>query len=463
MSAIDQTLATIRERIGQHSGRGISEEATKTALVNPLLRALGWDTEDLHQVYPEYSSVGGRVDYALLINDEPRLLIEAKALEANLDDLKWVTQLTTYAVTTGVSWTVLTNGDEYRIYNAYAQVSLAEKLFHTVQLSDREPQAVEFLNLLSRSAVLDNRLDSHWQVEVENRRQQRVNQQLQKTLQALVDQDPPNESLVRLMRNQPNCELAPADIREGLRRTQVRVELPSDSETPPDISRPPDNPVNPGPPEPRRRGRVKLEHLIEADILRPPLEIHTTYRRQRLTARIEADGAIVFHGNRYPGPSAAGSAVKALHGELSSSGISWDFWNFIDTDGRSKPLGVLRQRFVDGREANPLALRPFARPRSSRVSLGHLINAEVFKPPLEIHTTYKGPRLTARIEADGAIVFQGNRYATPSRAGQAAKVLRGGPNVGPNGWSFWHFIDADGRNLPLSVLRDRYLAQHAPE
>ena len=342
-SALDQTLATIRKRIGQHQGRGISEEATKTTLVIPLLRALGWDTEELHQVYPEYSSVGGRVDYALLIKDEPRLLIEAKALDAKLDDLKWVTQLTTYAVTTGVRWTVLTNGDEYRIYNAYAQVSLEEKLFHTIQLSDRDPQAVEVLNLLSRSAVLENRLDSHWQVEVENRRQQRVGQQLQTTLQDLVGQDPPNESLVRLLRNQPNCELAPGDIREGLRRARVRFELPAESETSTDPPTPPD------PPRPRpRSSRVSLRHLIEAEILKLPFEIHMIHRRQRFTAHVEADGTIVSQGNRYATPSAAGSAIRVRHGDRPEVN-GWEVWRFTESDGRDQRLYVLRDRFLKQR------------------------------------------------------------------------------------------------------------------
>ena len=153
MSALDQTLANIHERIGLHQGKGISEEATKTALVNPLLRALDWDTEDLHQVYPEYSAAGDRVDYALLIESKPRLLIEAKALDLNLDNPRWAKQLTGYALTTGVRWAVLTNGDEYRVYNAYGEVPIADKLLHTVRLSDQDPRAAEMLGLLSRGAV----------------------------------------------------------------------------------------------------------------------------------------------------------------------------------------------------------------------------------------------------------------------------------------------------------------------
>ncbi len=400
MIALDQTLATIRERIGQHQGKGISEEATKTALVNPLLRALGWDTEDLHQVYPEYPSVGGRVDYALLIKEEPRLLIEAKALDANLDDLKWVTQLTTYAVTTGVRWTVLTNGDEYRIYNAYAQVSLEEKLFHTVQLDDREPRAVEILNLLSRSAVLENRLDSHWQVELETRRQQRVNQQLQSTLQALVDQDPPNEPLVRLVRNQPDCQLAPGDIREGLRRARVRFELPAASKTAPD---PTPSPVT-KPSDSAKRG--------------PP---HAYAKSRGLKQQRVA-------------------YLSRQHPEVRVDGPAGETW--VDFEKLDKAQSLPRPN----------------------VPLKRLVEAGTFDQPLEIHKPYKGQRLIGHIEADGAIAFQGHRYTSLNAVTKAARTLHGDSPTGTvSGWIFWEFTDADGRDQPLSLLRNRYLEQRAPE
>ena len=83
-------------------------------------------------------------------------------------------------------------------------------------------------------------------------------------------------------------------------------------------------------------------------------------------------------------------------------------------------------------------------------------------PPLEVHTTYKRQRHSARIEADGAIVFQGNRYTTPSAAASAVRVLHGAsPNVA--GWDVWQFTDAEGRDQPLSVSRERYLERRAPE
>ena len=46
--------ATLRERIAKHQQAGIGEQDTKAALIVPVLRALGWDVEDLEDVKLEY-------------------------------------------------------------------------------------------------------------------------------------------------------------------------------------------------------------------------------------------------------------------------------------------------------------------------------------------------------------------------------------------------------------------------
>lgn len=42
----------------------------------------------------------------------------------------------TYAVSAGVEWVVLTDGNEYRIYNAHAAVPIEQKLFRLVRVTD---------------------------------------------------------------------------------------------------------------------------------------------------------------------------------------------------------------------------------------------------------------------------------------------------------------------------------------
>ena len=51
---LDKTLADVRARIEKYRGRrSINEENTKAILIEPVLRALGWDVEDLDEVARE--------------------------------------------------------------------------------------------------------------------------------------------------------------------------------------------------------------------------------------------------------------------------------------------------------------------------------------------------------------------------------------------------------------------------
>ena len=67
LESLLELVETLRERIESH--RAIlsqSEALTRYALIDPLLRELGWDTSDPAMVVPEYSSGTGSADYALL-------------------------------------------------------------------------------------------------------------------------------------------------------------------------------------------------------------------------------------------------------------------------------------------------------------------------------------------------------------------------------------------------------------
>ena len=80
-------IEKLRECIDRHGDvLRQSEALTRYALIDPLLRELGWDTEDPDVVVPEYSSGGGRVDYALFADSKPVIMVEAKKLGTSLQD-----------------------------------------------------------------------------------------------------------------------------------------------------------------------------------------------------------------------------------------------------------------------------------------------------------------------------------------------------------------------------------------
>ncbi|MCE2463673.1 MAG: type I restriction enzyme HsdR N-terminal domain-containing protein [Dehalococcoidia bacterium] len=85
MEGLLSLVERLRERIDSHGAalRG-SEALTRYALIDPMLRELGWDTSDPEMVIPEYSSGGGRADYALLSAGKPVMMVEAKKLDESL-------------------------------------------------------------------------------------------------------------------------------------------------------------------------------------------------------------------------------------------------------------------------------------------------------------------------------------------------------------------------------------------
>jgi hypothetical protein len=133
-------VSKVAARVRKATKGKINEQNTKASMIEPVLRALGWDTEDVDEVVREFRHrpKDPPVDYGLLVNREPKLFVEAKAFGENLGDQRWANQIMGYASVAGVEWIVLTNGDEYRIYNALAKVHVEKKLFRECRLS-QEP------------------------------------------------------------------------------------------------------------------------------------------------------------------------------------------------------------------------------------------------------------------------------------------------------------------------------------
>lgn len=146
---LPQTLAAARKRIAK--AKKLNENDTKATLIEPVLAALGWDVLDTDEVAREHKAPRAKpVDYALLVMREPKLYVEAKGLGENLEDSKVANQIMGYAAVAGVEWIVVTNGDEWRIYNSHATVPIAEKLLRSFKISDPAGGAEEILGLLSK-------------------------------------------------------------------------------------------------------------------------------------------------------------------------------------------------------------------------------------------------------------------------------------------------------------------------
>lgn len=96
-----------------------TEEATKNALVMPFIQIMGYDVFNPFEVNPEYIAdlgikKGEKVDYAIIKDGDPTILIECKHHLENLDPHN--SQLFRYFHTTKAKFGLLTNGLVYRFY-----------------------------------------------------------------------------------------------------------------------------------------------------------------------------------------------------------------------------------------------------------------------------------------------------------------------------------------------------------
>ena len=120
-------VETLRARIDSHgSALRQSEALTRHALIDPLLRELGWDTSNPDMVVPEYNSGNGRADYALISNGSPVMMVEAKKLHDNLHD-RARSQGVQYCIEEGTRYFSVTDGQRWEIYETHRPVPIDEK------------------------------------------------------------------------------------------------------------------------------------------------------------------------------------------------------------------------------------------------------------------------------------------------------------------------------------------------
>ncbi len=116
-----EKLSQFTSRVSQIKNNITTEEATKTSLILPFFQMLGYDVFNPLEFIPEFTADAGtkkgeKVDYAIIVNNEPIILIEAKAANTELNS-KHTNQLFRYFSVTKARFAILTNGLIYRFYS----------------------------------------------------------------------------------------------------------------------------------------------------------------------------------------------------------------------------------------------------------------------------------------------------------------------------------------------------------
>ena len=133
----------------------LSEADTRSYLIDPVLRLLGYEgVKHLRREMP-VPATKEAIDYELLVDGKAHAIVEAKAIRHQIT-AQDAAQAVQYASVLGVRWCLITNGLHWALYDAHANIPLAEKRVAEVRL-DGDPTVVAHawavLSLFSREAV----------------------------------------------------------------------------------------------------------------------------------------------------------------------------------------------------------------------------------------------------------------------------------------------------------------------
>lgn len=212
VSTLEDSLRALSERVKSHSSTMATEEAVKTAVVLPFLRALGYDVFDPHEVIPEFTAdavgkKGEKVDYAIKIDGDIRILIECKPIATTLEK-KHLDQLFRYFTVTKAKFAILTNG---RSFNFYTDLEEPNKLdtrpFLIFDITDLQPNAIAELRKFEKAAF-------NVEAILATAERLKYTSGIKQVIARLIDE--PTEDFVRLVA---------ADIYEGRLTAQVKEML----------------------------------------------------------------------------------------------------------------------------------------------------------------------------------------------------------------------------------------------
>ena len=132
-----------------------TEEATKNALILPFIQILGYDVFNPFEVVPEFIAdlgikKGEKVDYAILKEGIPQILIECKHYKEKLDPHN--SQLFRYFHVSNARFAILTNGVNYKFYTDLMETNkMDEKPFYEINLFEIKDNDIEELKKFHKS------------------------------------------------------------------------------------------------------------------------------------------------------------------------------------------------------------------------------------------------------------------------------------------------------------------------
>ncbi|WP_270739808.1 type I restriction endonuclease [Massilioclostridium coli] len=155
MDFIDQ-VKQFSKRVESVKDGITTEEATKMSIIVPFFAMLGYDVFNPDEFLPEFTAdvgikKGEKVDYAILKDGQPMILIEAKWCGEKLD--KHDSQLYRYFGTTKAKFAILTNGLIYKFFTDLDEPNkMDEKPFLTIDILNIKDNQIPELKKFTKSS-----------------------------------------------------------------------------------------------------------------------------------------------------------------------------------------------------------------------------------------------------------------------------------------------------------------------
>lgn len=148
-----EKIEQLKERVLNLKDNLQTEEATKTALIMPFLNTLGYDVFNPLEVVPEFVADSRlkkdeKVDYAIMKDGKPIILIECKKVENDkLDIKKHAGQLFKYFTASKAKFIILTNGIVYKFFSDIEETNILDKdPYFTFNLLEYKENQLETLS-----------------------------------------------------------------------------------------------------------------------------------------------------------------------------------------------------------------------------------------------------------------------------------------------------------------------------
>ncbi|MBW8685487.1 type I restriction endonuclease [Chitinophaga rhizophila] len=148
-------LKQLGDRVARLKEQILTEEATKNAFIMPFIQCLGYDVFNPLEVTPEFIAdigikKGEKVDYAIMQEGKPTILIECKHWSTDLNPHN--SQLFRYFHCTSARFSILTNGIHYKFYTDLVEPNkMDEKPFFEFYIDDLKEIQTEKLKEFHKS------------------------------------------------------------------------------------------------------------------------------------------------------------------------------------------------------------------------------------------------------------------------------------------------------------------------